>query len=116
MPGNCSSHHSSRKPSSFRPLLLAIFLLGLIFVPSSIFAFDCTWYGFNSTSWDDTGNWLNCGGGLPGVTDNVDINTGSYSDPTAISDIHVNNLWLESGKTLDCTTNDVSIYTNGTLE
>ncbi len=83
---------------------------------------DYVWYGASSTAWNTLTNWLVYDGSsyfvpsaLPGASNNVFVktNTCTSNDPVISSAISVNNLTIESGKTLTISgSNVLTIYGN----
>ena len=64
-------------------------------------AATCTWTGFVSSDWANAGNWTNCGGLVPGVTDNVVIPV-SANDPVYSETLgfDLNAIDIQAGATL----------------
>jgi hypothetical protein len=64
-------------------------------------AATCTWTGFVSSDWANAGNWTNCGGLVPGVTDNVVIPV-SANDPVYSETLgfDLNSIEIQAGATL----------------
>ncbi|MCR9065073.1 MAG: choice-of-anchor D domain-containing protein, partial [Cytophagales bacterium] len=79
-------------------LLLNLFLLFLF--QKEIMAASCTWNGSVSTVWENTANWNDCGGSLPGTGDIVYMYGGTPFEPTLSSTQTILTLQMSGGAVL----------------
>ncbi len=84
-------------------IILTIIIPSLIYLPKVVFAATCEWNA-GSGAWETAGNWTNCGGGVPGASDDVVIDanvTVTINASTTINSLTLGN----SGGTTSSTLN-----------
>ena len=97
-------------------IIVSIFALvtsGLYF-PSNVKALSCSWTG-GSNSWENSGSWTSCGGGVPGADDDVTIDANVTVDINGTTTINSLTLGNGSGTTTPTLTFDYDAISSGAL-